>query len=152
MGYDIMAHFYVNQEQIEEFVTANNLDRRNWKHHGRIVDYYKEKNPEIKEINILYSWSTNREIHEFFDFYGTNFIRNDERLSDEKNIRILIEKHDRLYPDCLRDINWYLHSDKDAVEIEDELTIFFGDDDDLMGFADWLKKTSKNCAFYELSR
>jgi hypothetical protein len=152
MGYEIMAHFYVNQDKIEAFINENNIDRKNWKQHERIVDYYKEINPEMKECEIIYSWNRPDELHEFFDFVGTNFIRDDDRLSNPQYRRILIEKHQRLFPDCLTDINWYLRSTKDAIEIADELTIFFGDDEDLMGFADWLRKTSKNCAYYELSR
>jgi hypothetical protein len=152
MGCDIIANFYVNQEEIEEFIHENNIDRTNSKQYKLIVDYYKETHPEVKECEMIYSWNRHDELHEFFDFVGTNFIRDDDRLSNPQYHRILIEKHQRLFPDCLTDINWYLRSTKDAIEIADELTIFFGDDEDLMGFADWLRKTSKNCAYYELSR
>ena len=152
MGCDIMANFYVNQEQIVAFINEKNIDKNDCKQHRLIIDYYKEQNPEMKELEIIYLWNRKNQTHDFFDYMGTNFIRDDGRLSDELYIRNLVEKHQRIYPDCLRDINFYLSSVNDAVEIADELTIFFGDDDDLMDFAKWLRLTSKNCAFYELSR
>ena len=152
MGYDITVYFNVNQDKIEEFINEKNIDRKDCKQHRLIVDYYKEQNSEMKELEILYLWNRKNQTHDFFDFFGTNFIRDDGRLSDELYIRNLVEKHQRIYPDCLRDINFYLRNVNDAVEIADELTIFFGDDDDLMDFAKWLRLTSKNCAYYELSR
>jgi len=147
-----MAIFYVNQEKIEAIINEKNIDRNDFKEHKRIVYYYKEINPEMKECEIIYSWNRKNEIHEFFDFVGTNFIRDDERLSNPQYQQILVEKHQRLFPDCLKNINWYLRTTENAIEIADELTIFFGDDDNLMDFVVWLRKTSKNCAYYELSR
>lgn len=151
MGFDIMAYFYVNQTYIDNFIQENNIDRKDRKQHDRIVEFYKTKYPEVKDVDIIYSWNRADEIHDFWAYCGTNFIRDDKRFTDERYHRTLIEKHNRLFPDCLTNINLYLRTAKDAIEIADELTIFFGDDDDLMDFADWLRRTSKNCAYYELS-
>ena len=125
MGFDIMVYFYVNQNYIDDFIKEHNIDIKDRKQHKLIVEYYKTKYPEVKEVDIMYSWNRNDEIHDFWSFYGTNFIRDDDRFSDERYHRTLIEKHDRLFPDCLTNINLYLRTEKDAIEIADELTIFF---------------------------
>ena len=152
MGYDITAFFHVNQKQIDEFIHENNIDKTKSKQHTLIVDYYKTKNPEMKEMEIMYHWNRNCEIHEFFDYYGTNFIRDDERFIKRRYHKLLVEKHNFPFPDCLKDINFYLRTTKDAIEIVDALHIFFSHDDDLMRFANWLRLTSKHCAMYDLSR
>lgn len=151
MGYDIYAYLYVNQSKIENFINENQIDRKNYDQRERIVEYYKELNPEVKEFEILYVWNRKCEIHDFFVYYGTNFIRDDDRLSNRRYHLVLEEKHQQAYPYCLININMYLRTTKDAIEIADGLTIFFGDDECLMDFADWLKKTSKHCSIYELS-
>lgn len=155
MGYDIMAYFFVNQEeqeQIDEFINQNNIDKNNSKQRTLIVDYYKTINPEMKELKLIYIWNRGCEIHEFFDFYGTNFIRDDERFRNRRFQQLLSEKYNCKFPDCLKNINMYLHDTNDAIEIANALTVFFNEDDDLMHFAEWLRKTSQNGATYELSR
>jgi undecaprenyl pyrophosphate synthase len=106
----------------------------------------------MKEFELMYNWNRNCEIHEIFDYYGTNFIRDNERLSNRLYHDVLEEKYQRLFPDCLLDINFYLRTVKNAIEISEELNIFFNDDDDLMCFSNWLRRTSKHCDMYELSR
>ena len=59
MGYDLTAYFNVNQEQIDEFINENNIDIKNSKEHSFVVDYYKTKNPEMKEMEIMYHWNRN---------------------------------------------------------------------------------------------
>jgi hypothetical protein len=149
MGYDIYVYFNVNQEAIEEFINLNNIDRNNSKQDNRIIDYYKEQNPEMKELNIYYIWYN--EIHNFYDFYGTNFIRDDPRFTNEEYHIILEEKYQRKFPYILSFLNHNLETAEDAIEIANELSIFFQDDDSLIHFANWLKQTSKYCSTYRLS-
>jgi hypothetical protein len=154
MGYDIMAYFFVNQEQqeqISEFINQNNIDKHNSKQCTLIVDYYKTINPKIKEQKLIYIWNRNCEIHEFFDFYGIKFIRDDERFINKRFQQLLTEKYKREFPWCLTNII-NLREGNDAIKIADALTIFFNDDDNLMSFAEWLRKTSTNGVMYELSR
>lgn len=153
MGYDIYAYFDVNQDQIEAFIQAHQLDRTHREGRKRIVEYYQEQHPELNTLSYMgYSWNKKCEIHVIYASIGTNFIRDDERLYNRLYHRVLAEKHQRPFPDCLTDINMYLRSSKVAIEISDELTVFFGHDEQLMGFADWLKLTAKYCAIYDLSR
>jgi len=151
MGCDIFAYFYVNQEEIDDIILENNIDKKDWKQHSLIVDFYKTKHPEMKEFEIIYSWNRNDQIHYFFEYHGTNYIRDHKQLSDRPYHRVLEEKHNCVFPDCLLDINYFLRTVNNAIEIADALTIFFSDDDELMCFANWLKRTSKHCARYELS-
>lgn len=151
MGCDIFAYFYVNQEEIDEFILENNIDKKDWKQRSLIVDFYKTTHPEMKEFEIIYSWNRNDQIHDFFAYHGTNYIRDHKQLSDRSYHRVLEEKHNGVFPDCLLDINFFLRTVNDAIEIADALHEFFSDDDDLMGFANWCKITSKHCARYELS-
>jgi hypothetical protein len=152
MGYDITAYFNINQVEIENFINENNIERTSWKKCNLIIDYYKEKNPETNELEIDYIWDRKCEIHDIFSFRGTNFIRDDERLSNRQYHLLLEKKHGCSFPDCLTDINMYLRTAKDAIEIADAINIFFKEDEYLMDFANWLRITSKYSDIYELSR
>ena len=143
MGYDIIAYFYVNQEQIEEFIVENKIDRDDSKQDRLVVDYYKSKNPDMKDLHIIYQWNSECKIHEFFDSYGTNFIRDDIRFSNRRFMQNL--------PNCLSDINYGLHNTEDAIEIAEAIDEYFADDYKLMGFAEWLRTTARNGCMYELS-
>lgn len=151
MGFDIIAHFYVNQNQIEQFIHNNNIDKNNYKEHHIIEKYYKETNPSIKELNIIYRWNPEYETHEFKDFYGTNFIRDDKRFNDIQYHMFFQEKYKCEFPQCLNNINYSLHTAEDALNIANALTLFFSDDEYLMSFANWLRITSNNTYSYELS-
>ena len=139
MGYDIVAYFDVNQKQIEEFIVEKNIDRNKWRQGSLIVEYYKTGNPDTKDLEMIYNWNEDCQLHELFDSYGTNFIRDDIRFS---NIRL---------PYCLSFINHNIHTAEDAVEIAEALEEHFADDPNLMSFADWLRTTAQHCVAYELS-
>ena len=143
MGYDIVAYFYVIQEQIEEFINENEIDRNDSNQDHLVVDYFKSNNPDIKDLGILYQWDEECKLHEFFDCYRTNFIRDDRRFS---NTRFM-----QNFPYCLHNINHNLHNAEDAIEIADAINTFFAEDNRLLSFADWLITTSKHCFMYELS-
>ena len=151
MGFDIYAYFDIDQNQIEEFIQNNNIDRNDWDQTSRVVDFYKEQHPELKDISMIYIWNRKCQIHKIFSPKGTNFIRDDARLSDRCYNKILEKKYNRPYPYYLTNINLFLNTSERALEIADELAIFFADDEDLMYFADWLRITAKYCDIYEFS-
>jgi hypothetical protein len=159
MGCDITAYFYVNKNEqnlIEEFIKSNGIDKTNYENGKQIIKYYKSIRPEIAELDIKYSWNKKCQIHKFYDYYQTNFIRDDERLSDRCYQRILEEKYEQEFPYCLMNILWNLHNTRDAIEIADAINVFFPDenhenDEQLAYFADWLRETAKFDVFYEYS-
>ena len=154
MGYDIVAYYNVDQEEIERFITENNINRDNWDECDETVpSYYKEKYlaDEKRKLRPNYIWNPECGIHELYESYGTNFIRDDERFDNRRFQKILEEKFSRTFPSCLKNINYYLRTCEDAIEIAAELRIFFSEDSRLMGFAEWLESTSKYCETYELS-
>lgn len=150
MDYLMVAYFNVSQNAIETFIRENEIDRTDKTQHCRIVDYYKETHPELKEANILYSWNTPCKMHDFFDEFSIRFIHEDERFTNQRYHKILQAKHHLFYPDCLIHIK-SIYSSKDAILVADALAIFYGDDEKLMEYADWLRTTSKKCSMYELS-
>jgi len=144
MGYDIVAYFRIDQKQIEDFIVENNIDMDNWWNEGSlVVEYYKKENPETKDLEMYYIWNQEHQLHEIHGSHGTNFIRDDRRLSNAFFMR------DKPY--CLSNINHGLHTAEDAIEIADALEKHFEEDHHLMSFAHWLRTTAKHCDVYELS-
>lgn len=143
MGFDIVAYFVVDQQQIDDFIANNNIDCNDFKQDYLIENYYKSQNPEMKDLHIIYCWNEECKLHEIFDSYGTNFIRDDPRFLNGRFTQNL--------PYCLQNINFSLNSAEDAIEIADAINIFFKKDDKYMSFAYWLRTTSKHCDMYELS-
>lgn len=143
MGYDIVAYFQVNQQVIENFIVENGIDRNDDSKDKLIVGFFKSLYPDLKDLHILYLWSEPCSLHEFFDCYGTNFIRDDPRL---KNGRYLMR-----LPPCLKNINHGLQTAENAVEIADAIYEYFREDDNYTCFADWLRTTAKHAIMYELS-
>lgn len=143
MGYDIVAYFFANQEEIENFIVENNIDREDWSQDKLVVNFFKSKNPQLKDLSIIYQWKSECNLHEFFDCYGTNFIRDDKRFLNRRFMQKL--------PQCLCDINYNLHCAEDAFEIAEAIDTHFADDYKLIGFAEWLKITAKEGCVYELS-
>ena len=164
MGYDIIIKFPINQDDIEDFVCKNKIDKNDSNQKGMIIDYYKKQNPNMAEINLCYYWSQSEYMHVFFDYYGTNFLRNDKRFTEKALQQQLAEKYGRDFPKCLINLSYQyqFNTSEDAVEIAEALMLFFNDIDDdddddnnfrLICFAKWLLRTSKiNGATYELSR
>lgn len=151
MGYDIYVYFVANQDEIEEFINSNKIDRNVSTQQKLVSNYYKEQHPELTYVN--YSWDKINQIHEFYDSYRTNFIRDDERFSDEQYHKMFQEKYQRQFPWCLQFLHTSLETGEDAIEIANELTICFKEDENecFMHFANWLRETSKKCIRYEFS-
>jgi hypothetical protein len=153
MGFEIIAYYDIDQKDIEQFILANNIDRNSWKQKQQIVDFFRAKylDNDTDIDRLVYFWNEQCKLHEIFDGYGTNFIRRDERFDNRRFQKYLADEIGRPFPECLKNINFSLHTSEDAIEIADELEVFFADDDPLMCFASWLRQTAKYCSTYELS-
>lgn len=139
----MVAYFRTDQKQIEDFIQENHIDRYDYEQEKSIVEFYKSKNPEMKNLHIIYDWNDKTKQHEFFDYYGTNFIRDDPRFLDRHFSRYL--------PQCLTFIHSYIQTAEDAIEVAESIETFFDEDDRYLSFAEWLRTTSPFCVLYELS-
>ena len=152
MGWDIEAYFDVDQSEITDIVTQHNLDKDDFHHCDIIAKLYKERHfPHEEDLRPMYWWNEECGIHEMYDVYPTTFIRDDERFENRRYHDELEKKVGRPFPACLTNINWYVRTSKDAVEVAHELAVWFPDDKALLFFAAWLKTTSAYCSTYELS-
>jgi hypothetical protein len=155
MGYDLLAYFDVDQDAIEKFIQENNIDKNDWKDwrsHELICKYYQQNYMDKNEkLNLMYSWNKACQIHEIHVSYRTTFIRDDERFTNRRYHAVLEKKFGRRFQNCLRNINWSIHTSADALEVADGLSVFFADDEMLMYFAGWLRITAKYRSTYELS-
>jgi hypothetical protein len=149
MGIDMRAYIDIDQEEIENFITENGLDKNKWDDSDKIAMHVKQSYPEFDYL--IYYWNEECKLHEVYEVYSTGFLCDDPRLTNPRFHRILEEKLHRKYPDCLRSINFYIKNDKDALEVASELRIFFPEECDLMCFAEWCEMTAKYCSTYELS-
>jgi len=155
MGYDIMAYMDVDQNIMNKIVSEGKFDVTNWEEEKdkEIKKKYKEHFPELDEKFDDFSYFYNPEckMHEFITSHGTNFIRDDERFSNRRYIKLLEDKIGEKMSLRLQNINWTLRTREDAVHIAKGLRTFFPEDNLLQGFANWCDETSKLCSTYELS-
>jgi hypothetical protein len=156
MGYDIVAYLDVDQALVQSVIDELQLDSKSYKNNETICDHVITKmgiDPkETLHYGIMvYIYSDDCQMHEIQILYGTNFIRDETRFKNRRFHKMLEDKVGRPFPDCLKSINWNVRTREDALEVAEELPIFFPDDQDLLHFADWLKSTAKYCSTYELS-
>ncbi len=152
MGHDLVAYFDVDQDDLERFVRDNNIDRNDWNQCKLVSDRYKTKHlQDHPKLFPVYCWNEECQIHEMFEMYGTNFIRDDERFDNRRFQAILAKKVGREFPCCLKNINWTVRTSYKALEVAEELAAFFAEDKSLMHFAEWLRQTAQHCSTYELS-
>jgi hypothetical protein len=154
MGWDIQAYYDVNQEEIEEFINKNNIDREDWDQNDKISSYFKEtyfKDKGCHCLGAIYSWNEKCGIHEVFDYYRVSFIRDDERFTNRRYQQLLEKEIGEPFPYCLTHICTTIYTKNDAIKVAEALETFFKDDEHLMDFAEWLKETAKYCSTYELS-
>jgi hypothetical protein len=152
MGWDIVAYYDVNQTELDNFVNSNNIDKTEWEQHHIVSSYYKNEHlKDEKQLGVIYSWNSNCKFHEVFDTYSVSFIRDDERFRNRRYQKELENKVNHPFPTCLTHICCTITTSNDALQVAEELERFFGDDEDLMDFAEWLKTTAKYCSTYELS-
>lgn len=154
MGYDIVAYFDLDKEDINEinnFINENSIDKKDWKQYERILVFYKSKYNQIKDLQLYYNWNESCEMHEIYSMCGTNFIRDNDRFDNRGYHKLIEDKVGLPFPECLKNINWTLRTSDDAIEIARGLRTFFASDHNLIMFADWLDETCKYCSTYELS-
>lgn len=152
MVYDIVAYFNIDQEEIERFIIENNIDKGDWDQGKLISNYYKTRYLGAESsIEPSYCWNESCQIHEIYDMYCTNFLGDDERFHNRRYQMVLGKRIGRPFPECLKNIYCTLRTSEDAIEVADELSIFFSDDSSLMCFAEWLRWTAKYCSTYFLT-
>jgi hypothetical protein len=100
---------------------------------------------------MLNIYSTGEKLHCFSTSHHSSFIRDDNRFKCKLYQNELSKKYDEPFPECLKDINWYINTPEEAIEVADGLRKFFPEDKSLLSFANWLEFTSKYCVYYELS-
>jgi hypothetical protein len=149
MGWDLCAYFDLDQEEIEKFITENNIDRE--EEEEKIEEFFKSKYLADSTFRPMYSWNEDCSLHEINVSHHTSFIRDDERFENRRFQAHLEKKVGRPFPQCLKEINWGLRTREDALEVAGELEVFFPDDLSLKSFASWLRKTAPFCSTYELS-
>lgn len=144
MGQDITAHFDIDQEQVETFIVQHQIDRADWESCRQICRHF------FPNIYTSYYYDEELGMHEIFFAYGTNFIRDDTRFTDVAYKWSLEKRVGKPFPLCLEFINC-IRTAEDAIEVADELKVFFPDDSDLMDFAGWLRDTAKYGCRYSFS-
>lgn len=153
MGWDLCAYLDVDQEAMMEIIAQHpDWDEDNYdleQSESVAREYCKLKN--ICGLRFWYSFDKDIGIHEMHTSYRTTFIRDDKRFANPRFIRILEQKHNKPFPDVLENMNWCIRSPLDAIEAADGIETFFGDDEDLMDFARWLRAAAEHCRTWELS-
>jgi hypothetical protein len=152
MGWDIVAYYDIDQTEIDTYISSNSINKDNWDECDIVAKYYKDIHlPKDATLYPVYQWNDSCNIHEMYEMYGVNFIRDDKRFDNRRYQKELEKKIGRPFPECLRGMNWTVSTSKDALEVARELEVFFPDDIDMAHFAKWLRKTAQYCSTYELS-
>lgn len=152
MGWHIHAYYDINQDDFSEFLTEHNLHKEKWEDADEIAKLYREKCLLLDEsVYLIYYWNSNCGIHELYEIYGVNFIRNDERFTNPRFHRELEKRMNKPFPSCLLNICWDLRTREDALQIAEALKTFFLEDEGLTYFAKWLTKTARYCSTYDIS-
>ncbi len=76
----------------------------------------------------------------------------DSRFSDTMYHRHLAKTHGRPFPYKLRALPYSLNDSEDAIEIAEQLRVFFAGDREIQAFADWCELTAPHCCAYECDR
>lgn len=157
MGYDIVAYMDIDQDDIEKYITDNTIDREDL-HNSKVIEYYLDKYVEketdrdyLRKWKIYYYWDDEFGLHKIEAYHPSNFIRDDDRLSNKYLIKNLERKTGKPYPYILEDMNIYIREPADAEEAAVALLDFFPEDMGLMHFRTWLLITAKYALCYELS-
>lgn len=154
MGWDLQAFFDIDQDAIEQLLVENNIDRYDWGQSDVVGNLFKKKylkDADKGSLFPIYNWNSDCQMHEIYDMYSTNFIRDDERFENRRYHALLEKRVGARFPECLKSLNWTLRTAKDAIDVADALNVFFANDKDLSHFARWLRATAKYCSTYELS-
>jgi hypothetical protein len=102
-------------------------------------------------LEMHYRFNKKCGIHEVFCCYDTDFLENDERLTNRRYHAVLDARIGKgPFPTFLADINHYVRTPKEAREVSDALSEYFPDDENLSAFAKWLQTCARVCTTYEL--
>ena len=155
MGYDIVAYYNINQSIADSYIKENAVNLNDPKSYKELVKFLYKHSTGLdytENTYVIYHYNKKLGLHELTDFFGVNFVRDDDRLSNLRYHAILAEKVGKPYPDCLHKYNMLMIRNKaNAKRIANAIRVFFSDDSDLLCYADWLEKTAKYCDFYEES-
>lgn len=151
----IEAYLDIEQEEIEEYISKNGKDINKQEDKEEILQFFYKKitgeDLGEKHYGIYYQYNKKLNLHEIIHYHTANFIYKNEKFANLRYISILEKKIGKKYPDCLH-MPYMVYDKKNALDIAEGLRIFFSEDDDLISYAEWLKKTAKYCSFYEFDR
>lgn len=147
MGWNLHAHLALDQEQVEEFIINNSLDKTNHIDGDVIAAHFSPN----KDIQFFYNWKEEIELHEIYSIFRVTHIRDDERFTDPSYQCDFEKKMGYPFPEMLRYVLFNICRRRDAIHVAHDLRLIFDDDPDVMCFADWLASTAENCDRYELS-
>lgn len=152
MGWDLVAYLDVDQEEFESLLLKNGVDREDWEACARIAQEYASAHhaPEAAALSLSHEWNEACGMHEVYVTHSLGFLRDDQRFDNRRYHAMLEKKVGKPFPQCLECIP-YLGTREGALDVADALSDFFGGDERLMHFADWLRVTAKYCSTYELS-
>jgi hypothetical protein len=153
MGYDLVAYFDVDQDEIDRLVQETTADSEE-EAEDEVARRFKESHVDPVDLGSLkpvYEYNTGAGMHEIWDLTSTGFIRDDARLTNRRYHAMVESRLGKPFPSCLTDINWGVRSRKDALEVADAIDEFFKDEKRFEYFAQWLRVTAKYCSTYELS-
>jgi hypothetical protein len=150
MGYSQIAYLDIlDQDEVTQFIATNGLDPAHYQDQQRIGGEFGKGG-----LGWIYSYNDSCDMHEIWCTHDSNFMRDDDRFVNRRYQAMLCKrlgKDNDAFPSCLGHICWGLRTCDDAIEIAQALDDFFADDEDLVGFAKWLRITARCCSTYELS-
>ena len=149
MGFDLDAFVDVDENFIEQIIKENDWDARTDHRYKIAKRYVSERMPDMVNEFYFYHYNSTCKLHELHFSMGTNFIRDDKRFDNRRFIRKLEKQHGKKFSSVLANMCFRILDRSDALEVVDGINVFFKEDEDLMKFADWLRRTARYCSTYE---
>ena len=153
MGWNLHAYYDIKQDEIDALIKAHNFNKHDCSHEDKIAELYKESYLNTCPYNLypIYYWNNQCHMHEMYEIYDTNFIRDDERFTNIRYHKEFEKQTGEPFPESLKRINWTLRTRDDALKVASDINNFFSEDKALSHFARWLKYTAQYCDTYDLS-
>lgn len=148
MGWHIHAYYDIDQNEFDIFLAKHGLCRDD---EDKIAQSYKQMHSLSDDVYLIYFWNNECQMHELYESYGVNFIRDDDRLCNPRFHEQYEKNTGKPFPNCLKSICWNLHTRADAIEIAHEIQSCLLDDIRLKFFAEWLSRTTQFCSTYDIS-
>ena len=161
MGYDLIAYFDVDQDEIEQFVQNNKIDREDDEQlTEKVVGYYIDKYDLPIHFNgrkynttvpfkVYCDYNDNSNKYNVYTSYRVGFARNNVIFYDDEYKKILENKFGKKIPYSFDPV--WIYSKKQALETIECLEIFYKDEEYVEYYLEWLKFASKYCNEWELS-